>query len=147
MRKLLPLAVGAALVFAPLTIAFADTTQGLTSPTARQTLDAPLTSDERAELHREAKRALKTARKRANPEPEVKIPPILDKIAQCESHGDPRAIGGGGMYRGKYQFNVGTWQSVGGKGDPAKASEAEQDKRAAILLERSGPGQWPVCSR
>jgi transglycosylase-like protein len=69
----------------------------------------------------------------------------LDSIATCESHGDPTAIGGGGAYRGKYQFDVGTWQSVGGKGDPAAASEAEQDQRAAALLERDGAGHWPVC--
>jgi hypothetical protein len=71
--------------------------------------------------------------------------PQLEAIAQCESGGDPTAIGGGGLYRGKYQFSVSTWQSVGGSGDPAAAPEAEQDRRAAILLARSGPGQWPVC--
>ena len=69
----------------------------------------------------------------------------LQQIAACESHGNPRAIGGGGAYRGKYQFSFGTWASVGGKGDPARASEAEQDRRAAMLLTRSGRGHWPVC--
>jgi Transglycosylase-like domain len=73
------------------------------------------------------------------------VSPQLEAIAQCESGGDPTAIGGGGLYRGKYQFSVSTWQSVGGTGDPAAAPEAEQDRRAAILLARSGPGQWPVC--
>ena len=71
--------------------------------------------------------------------------PQLEAIAQCESGGDPAAIGGGGLYRGKYQFSVGTWQSVGGSGDPAAAPEAEQDRRAAALLARDGAGQWPVC--
>jgi Transglycosylase-like domain len=70
---------------------------------------------------------------------------ILQQIAACESHGNPRAIGGGGAYRGKYQFSFGTWASVGGKGDPVRASEAEQDRRAAMLLTRSGRGHWPVC--
>jgi Transglycosylase-like domain len=69
----------------------------------------------------------------------------LKQIAACESHGNPRAIGGGGAYRGKYQFSYGTWASVGGKGDPARASEAEQDRRAVMLLTRSGRGHWPVC--
>jgi hypothetical protein len=73
------------------------------------------------------------------------VSPQLEAIAQCESGGDPSAIGGGGLYRGKYQFSISTWQSVGGTGDPAAAPEAEQDRRAAILLARSGPGQWPVC--
>jgi len=69
----------------------------------------------------------------------------LASIAACESGGNPRAIGGGGAFRGKYQFTFSTWASVGGKGDPAQASEAEQDLRAAILLRREGPGHWPVC--
>ncbi|MBA3262832.1 MAG: transglycosylase family protein [Thermoleophilaceae bacterium] len=69
----------------------------------------------------------------------------LEAIAQCESGGDPTAIGGGGLYRGKYQFSYGTWQSAGGSGDPAAAPEAEQDRRAAALLARDGAGQWPVC--
>jgi hypothetical protein len=69
----------------------------------------------------------------------------LDSIAACESHGNPRSIGGGGLYRGKYQFDRGTWASVGGKGDPARAPEYEQDERAAMLLKRSGTSPWPVC--
>jgi hypothetical protein len=93
---------------------------------------------------RELRKKRKAARKRAA-EPDVAIPPQLQQIAQCESHGDPQAIGGGGTYRGKYQFDTGTWASVGGQGDPAAAPEAEQDKRAAILYSRTGPSQWPVC--
>jgi hypothetical protein len=81
--------------------------------------------------------------KRAGLTPGVRA--VLQRIAACESHGNPRAIGGGGAYRGKYQFSFGTWASVGGKGDPARASEAEQDRRAAMLLRRSGSGHWPVC--
>ena len=69
----------------------------------------------------------------------------LERIAWCESKGNPRAIGGGGSYRGKYQFSFGTWASVGGSGDPAAASEREQDRRAAMLLRRGGRGHWPVC--
>jgi hypothetical protein len=77
----------------------------------------------------------------------VAVPAHLQAIAACESGGDPTAIGGGGLYRGKYQFSVATWQAVGGKGDPAAAPEAEQDRRAIVLYETSGPGQWPVCSQ
>jgi hypothetical protein len=69
----------------------------------------------------------------------------LQQIAACESHGNPSAVGGGGAYRGKYQFDYGTWQSVGGSGDPAAAPEAEQDRRAAMLLARDGAGHWPNC--
>ncbi len=71
---------------------------------------------------------------------------VLDRIAQCESGGNPRSIGGGGQFRGKYQFMQSTWEAMGGTGDPAAASEAEQDYRAAVLFVKWGPGQWPVCA-
>ena len=70
---------------------------------------------------------------------------ILNRIAYCESKGNPRAISASGTFRGKYQFNYGTWRAVGGHGDPAAASELEQDLRAAMLLRRSGTSPWPVC--
>src|SRR5215207_7741418 len=66
-------------------------------------------------------------------------------LAACESGGDTGAVGGGGLHRGKYQFDRATWSSVGGSGDPAAASEAEQDMRAALLYERAGAAPWPVC--
>jgi len=69
----------------------------------------------------------------------------LESIAACESGGDPSAIGGGGQYRGKYQFDRQTWQSIGGSGDPAAASEAEQDRRAATLVAQQGKSAWPNC--
>jgi soluble lytic murein transglycosylase-like protein len=69
----------------------------------------------------------------------------LDAIAACESGGDPRAVSAGGTYRGLYQFDYGTWASVGGTGDPAAASPAEQTYRAALLYSRSGSSPWPVC--
>jgi hypothetical protein len=69
----------------------------------------------------------------------------LESIASCESGGDPRVVSSDGTYRGKYQFDYGTWESVGGHGDPAAAPEAEQDYRAALLYSRSGSSPWPVC--
>ncbi len=74
-------------------------------------------------------------------------PANLAAIAACESGGDPSAVGGGGQYRGKYQFSMSTWQSVGGTGDPAAASEAEQDARAAALYAQQGSSPWPNCGR
>jgi Transglycosylase-like domain len=71
--------------------------------------------------------------------------PQLQAIAACESGGNPSAVGGGGAFRGKYQFDYGTWASVGGSGDPAAAPAAEQDRRAAMLLARSGTSPWPIC--
>ena len=72
---------------------------------------------------------------------------LLGRIAQCESGGDPTAVSPDGRYRGKYQFSRATWRALGGTGDPAKASEAEQDLRAFALLRRQGPSAWPTCSR
>jgi Transglycosylase-like domain len=69
----------------------------------------------------------------------------LASIAACESGGDPRVVSSDGSYRGKYQFDFGTWESVGGHGDPAAAPEREQDYRAALLYSRSGSSPWPVC--
>lgn len=69
----------------------------------------------------------------------------LESIASCESGGDPTAVSSDGSYRGKYQFDYGTWESVGGSGDPAAAPEAEQDYRAALLYSRSGSSPWPIC--
>lgn len=71
---------------------------------------------------------------------------LLARIARCESGGNPRAISSGGHYRGKYQFSYPTWRSVGGTGDPARASEQEQDRRAAMLLRRDGTRPWPNCA-
>lgn len=93
-----------------------------------------------------AKRAAQRKRAaRPKPAPTVTVSPALEAIAACESGGDPTAVSSTGAYRGKYQFSTATWQAVGGSGDPAAAPEAEQDLRAAILYEQSGPGQWPVC--
>lgn len=69
----------------------------------------------------------------------------LEAIAACESGGNPEAVSPEGTYRGKYQFDQGTWESVGGHGDPAQAPEAEQDYRAALLYSESGSSPWPVC--
>ena len=76
----------------------------------------------------------------------IRLPAELKKIAKCESGGNPRAISPSGRYRGKYQFDGATWGSVGGHGDPAKASEEEQDRRALKLYKREGKKPWPNCA-
>jgi hypothetical protein len=80
------------------------------------------------------------------PPPAPAASPALEAIAACESGGDPTTDTGNGFY-GKYQFTLSTWQSVGGTGNPAQASEAEQDQRAAMLYARAGASPWPVCGR
>ncbi len=68
-------------------------------------------------------------------------------VAACESGGNPSAVSATGKYRGLYQFSRETWASVGGSGDPAAASAAQQTRRAQLLLARSGADQWPECGR
>ena len=69
----------------------------------------------------------------------------LARIARCESGGNPTAISSSGRYRGKYQFSRVTWRALGGRGDPAKASEHEQDRRARKLYRSQGLTPWPAC--
>ncbi|SEH15389.1 transglycosylase family protein [Thermoleophilum album] len=78
--------------------------------------------------------------------PVPRIPPELERIADCESGGNPAAIGGGGAYRGKYQFTLETWRRLGGWGDPARAAEWIQDLIALRLWRLEGGRPWPTCS-
>ena len=97
-----------------------------------------------ARKHREAKEAREEEERFAQLPGGVSIA-TLESIAACESGGNPEAVSSEGTYRGKYQFDQGTWESVGGHGDPAAAPAAEQDYRAALLYSESGSSPWPVC--
>jgi hypothetical protein len=69
------------------------------------------------------------------------------KTAECESGKDPQAIGGGGKYRGAFQFLKSTWRrspkSPGG--DPIKYRYRTQAVVAVALKQRDGAHHWPVC--
>ena len=76
------------------------------------------------------------------------LPTALERIAECESGGDPQAVSPSGRYRGKYQFLRSTWKEWGGRGsDPAEASEAHQDRVALRLYRARGATPWPTCGR
>jgi peptidoglycan hydrolase-like protein with peptidoglycan-binding domain len=77
---------------------------------------------------------------------DVEVPAKLQRIAQCESGGNPRAVSPGGTYRGKYQFSRATWRNLGGTGDPAAAPEWLQDRLALKLYRQSGTAPWPSCA-
>ncbi len=99
------------------------------------------------EIERRKRRQARAERKAEQAVANVPGGPSAEWLAStraCESGGDYTMDSGNGFY-GAYQFMQGTWESVGGSGNPAQASPAEQDKRAAILYARSGAGQWPVC--
>jgi LysM repeat protein len=68
------------------------------------------------------------------------------KVANCESSGNPRAVSPAGYY-GLFQFDLQTWRSVGGSGNPTKASAAEQLMRAKKLYAQRGASPWPVCGK
>ncbi|HEX8067973.1 MAG TPA: transglycosylase family protein [Thermoleophilaceae bacterium] len=76
----------------------------------------------------------------------VRLPAVLRRIARCESGGNPRAISRDGRYRGKFQFDLATWRSLGGRGDPAQAPEWEQDLRALRLYRKRGTAPWANCA-
>ena len=67
--------------------------------------------------------------------------------AECESGKDPKAVGGGGKYRGAFQFLKSTWRrspkSPGG--DPIDYRYRTQAVVAVALKRRDGTGHWPNC--
>ncbi len=65
-------------------------------------------------------------------------------LRQCESSGD-YSINTGNGYYGAYQFDIPTWQSVGGQGLPSDATEKEQDYRALYLYRMRGWSPW-ICA-
>ena len=64
------------------------------------------------------------------------------RLRVCESGNNYRTNTGNGYY-GAYQFDLGTWRSVGGTGLPSDASPAEQDYRARLLYQQRG---WAPCT-
>jgi hypothetical protein len=69
------------------------------------------------------------------------------RTAKCESGKDPKAIGGGGMYRGAFQFMKSTWRQAPKSpgGDPIKYGYRTQAVVAVKLKKRDGTGHWPNC--
>jgi hypothetical protein len=67
--------------------------------------------------------------------------------AECESGGDPKAIGGGGMYRGAFQFMKSTWRASPKSpgGDPIRYTYKTQAVVAVHLKRQQGTSPWPVC--
>jgi hypothetical protein len=152
MRRLLLPVLSAGVIAAPIPVALAQIGNDV-----EELVDVP-TIAHKAELRQDVRAAKRAAERRAADKraarkestaaaaaPAVAIPPQLEAIAACESGGDPTAVSADGTYRGLFQFDYGTWASVGGTGDPAAASAAEQYQRAAILYARSGSSPWPVC--
>jgi hypothetical protein len=87
----------------------------------------------------------------------VRLPNPLDAeferrwvlLALCESGGNAGAMSrvGPGLYRGAFQFDLPTWQSVGMTGDPIEYPYGVQLAAAKRLYARRGAQPWPVCGR
>ena len=100
-----------------------------------------------AELREEARAAKRAAERRVAEEapggcraPPSPIPPQLEAIAACESGGDPTAVSADGMYHGKYQFSVATWQAMGGSGLPVAGARGRAGHARGDALRAVRPG-------
>ena len=69
-----------------------------------------------------------------------------DGLAMCESTHNPKAINAnpsaGLPTYGLFQFDLPTWESVGGSGNPIDASPQEQLMRAKLLFQQRGLEPW-----
>jgi hypothetical protein len=70
------------------------------------------------------------------------------QTAECESGADPNAIGGGGLYRGAFQFMRSTWKRAPKSpgGDPISYPYRTQAVVAVALMRQDGTGHWPNCA-
>ena len=70
-----------------------------------------------------------------------------NKTAECESGKNPDAIGGGGQYRGAFQFLKSAWHHAPKTpgGDPIDYGYKTQAVVAVALKKHEGTKPWPVC--
>jgi hypothetical protein len=75
-------------------------------------------------------------------------------LRDCESTGNYSITNPSGKYRGAYQFDRPTWDSIAEHHaphlvgvDPAAAAPADQDAMAFALYSERGASPWPHCGR
>jgi hypothetical protein len=98
---------------------------------------------ERAQVELSAARAAVAQNASGHPDPGEAA---WERLRFCESGGVYTTNTGNGFY-GAYQFDLQTWQSMGGRGQPSAASYWEQDIRAKALFWARGDQPWPLCGR
>jgi hypothetical protein len=79
---------------------------------------------------------------------------FLGPVGACESATGShnlrvglRALNPSGKYRGRYQFDLDSWDGAGGEGDPINASWLEQAFRAVRWLKLTSIKSWPECGQ
>lgn len=72
---------------------------------------------------------------------------LLDRLAQCESGGNPRAVSRNGLYYGAFQFLLSTWRNLGGSGNPIEHDYATQKAIASKIPVSAWRTQFPACAR
>ncbi|MGW1346999.1 transglycosylase family protein [Kribbella sp. NPDC002412] len=123
------------------------TLDGVKKATAPRKVTAKKTETKKVrKTERKTERKARTSRSEDRSSSSVSMSAAWRKVAECESGGNPRAVNPAGYY-GLFQFDLQTWRSVGGSGNPAKASAAEQLMRAKKLYAQRGAQPWPVCGR
>jgi len=130
---LLAAAALVAMVFAILAATHAGASSGGTGPpSTSERTTASRTSPRYERLYRRAR----TGEKR-----------WARRTAECESGGNPRAIGGGGAYRGAFQFLRSSWRTSPKSpgGDPIRYTYRVQAVVAIHLRRKMGSRPWPVC--
>jgi hypothetical protein len=77
-----------------------------------------------------------------------------EAIKLCESGGNYQAISPNGIYKGAYQFDQRTWDSVASRWapflrgiDPRNVDPAWQDHMFYALYSERGAQPWPTCGR
>jgi len=70
---------------------------------------------------------------------------VWDALAECETNSDWTKNTGNGFYGG-LQFEIQSWQDVGGEGIPSNTPREEQIYRADKLRQLQGWQAWPACA-
>jgi len=115
------------------------TTMALWASTDATSTPVPETTAERAKQCKKQCQRIRHKRRVVRP-----YNAKLNRMAQCES-GGRWWISTGNGYHGGLQFDLSTWQSVGGSGYPHHHTKLEQKFRAVKLIKRRGYQPWPNC--
>lgn len=97
---------------------------------------------------------LASMRSQTVPASNVPSDAALQRLAKCESGGNPRARSRSGRYTGLYQFDRSTWNSLARQVlpsyvgvTPGDAPANIQDAMARALYRQRGRSPWPHCGR